>query len=258
MRGGGGGLWLICVIVAENRERPYNPLDRVNLAHSVERALLERPLTPLPPPTQFAGAGLYAIYYHGDFPAYAPITPPRREKGEVPIYVGRAIPKGARAGVGSLLSTTTEPVLYRRLAEHARSIQQAENLRLDDFSCRYLVVDDIWIPLAEALLIMHYKPVWNRVLQGFGNHDPGSGRRPGARPDWDEVHPGRPWAAKHTKPGRSREESLRLIEQHFASFEPPDLGRSHSVATDVARAMMGDERDDDGHSGDTSPLFDRV
>jgi len=81
-----------------------------------------------------------------------------------------------------LLPTTTEPVLFQRLREHARSIEQVErhaektgqpNLRLSDFRCRYLVADDIWVPLGEALLIGHYQPIWNQVLQGFGNHDPG-------------------------------------------------------------------------------------
>lgn len=194
---------------------PYNPLDRVNLARSVEGALLDEPLSSLPPSQPFLGAGLYALYYLGDFPAYAPIAPPASEPGELPIYVGRAIPRGARAGVGGLLATTTEPVLFQRLCQHAISLQRAENLLLQDFRCRYLVVDDIWVPLAEALMISHYQPVWNQVLQGFGNHDPGGGRRVGARPDWDEVHPGRPWAARQAPARRSTDESLARIAVHF-------------------------------------------
>jgi hypothetical protein len=53
---------------------PYNPLDRVNLARSVERALLAEPLSMLPLLEPFAGAGLYALYYLGDFPAYADLA----------------------------------------------------------------------------------------------------------------------------------------------------------------------------------------
>jgi hypothetical protein len=196
---------------------PYNPLDRVNLARSVERALLAEPLSMLPPAGSFPGAGLYALYYLGGFPAYAAIVPPATEPGELPIYVGRAIPRGARAGIGGLLATTTEPVLYQRLVQHAASLYQAENLSLDDFRCRYLVVDDIWVPLAEALMISRYQPVWNQVLQGFGNHDPGAGRRVGARPDWDEVHPGRQWAVRQAPARRSADESLARIAAHFAS-----------------------------------------
>ena len=203
---------------------PYNPLDRVNLARSVEGALLSEPLSLLPPTAPFAGAGLYALYYFGPFSAYEPIVPPRRELGEMPIYVGRAIPRGARAGVGGLLATTTEPVLYQRLLGHAASLSYAENLELDDFRCRFLVVDDIWVPLAEGLMIQHYQPVWNQVLQGFGNHDPGAGRRQGARPDWDEVHPGRPWAAMQAPARRPADESLARIEEHLESGRATEPG----------------------------------
>jgi hypothetical protein len=87
-------------------------------------------------------------------------------------------------------------VLHRRLREHAESISQAANLAVSDFACRYLVVEDIWIPLGESLLIAMFSPLWNHRLDGFGNHDPGGGRYQQQRSAWDVVHPGRPWAAK--------------------------------------------------------------
>src|SRR6266566_994232 len=190
--------------------QPYNPLDRVELGKSVERALLGRPLSPLPPTARFSGAGLYAIYYFGSFPAYAPIAASARGVDEVPIYVGRARPKGARQGVvEGLDATTPEPVLFERLREHANSIDAVElhagqrdqaSLRIEDFRCRYLVADDIWVPLGEALLIGHYRPLWNVVVDGFGNHAPGGGRSRQARSPWDELHPGRPWAFKLPAP----------------------------------------------------------
>jgi hypothetical protein len=71
---------------------------------------------------------------------------------------------------------------------------QAENLSLQDFHCRYLAVDDIWIPLGEALLIEMFAPIWNTTLPGFGNHDPGKGRHNQQRSFWDTLHPGRAWA----------------------------------------------------------------
>ena len=58
-----------------------------------------------------------------------------------PIYVGKAVPKGSRKG-GFGLGMSPGTVLYDRLREHARSIDQVENLQLADFCCRYLVVDD--------------------------------------------------------------------------------------------------------------------
>lgn len=157
-------------------ERPYNPLDKKNLGVSVADALLARPIEHLPPAEAFGGAGIYAIYYHGAYEEYRPIAE-RNTDGTygLPIYVGKAIPAGARKG-GFGLGTNPGKVLYKRLSEHADAVREAHNLRLEDFRCRNLIVDDIWIPLGEALLIEQFSPLWNRVLDGFGNHDPGKGR----------------------------------------------------------------------------------
>lgn len=58
------------------------------------------------------------------------------------------------------------------------------------------VVVPVWISLAERFLIEHYRPIWNTVIDGFGNHDPGMGRRNMKRPRWDILHPGREWAER--------------------------------------------------------------
>ena len=177
-------------------EQPYNPLDRRSLADSVVEALLQRDAGPLPPADSFVGAGVYAIYYAGGFEPYRVIAEGRAGDADArPLYVGKAVPAGARKG-GSGLNPNPGTVLFRRLNEHAQSIRDATNLALDDFWCRYLVVDDIWIPLGESLLIQRFSPVWNTVVAGFGNHDPGGGRRNQARSAWDVLHPGRPWAAR--------------------------------------------------------------
>lgn len=180
---------------------PYNPLDYANLGQSVADALLTRPIVPLPHSgpganlAPFGGAGIYAIYYTGNFAPYAPLAARNRAGNfELPIYVGKAVPSGARKG-GRGGSARGLP-LFKRLSEHAASIAQARNLDLIDFHCRYLVVEDIWIPLGESLLIERYQPLWNVIVDGFGNHDPGSGRHSGQRPLWDVVHEGRPWAER--------------------------------------------------------------
>lgn len=193
-------------------EAPYNPLDKQNLGISVADAMLTKPVSTLPPEDRFTGAGIYAIYYVGGFQPYSPIAERNREgRFEAPIYVGKAIPAGARRGGG--LGVTTGPVLFRRLAEHAQSISQAENLELSDFFCRYLVVDDIWIPLGESLLIEKLAPVWNSTVEGFGNHDPGRGRYNSQKPPWDVIHPGRPWADRlqeNKKPAQQIFDALSL------------------------------------------------
>ncbi|MBE7543429.1 MAG: Eco29kI family restriction endonuclease [Bryobacteraceae bacterium] len=195
-------------------EDPYNPLDKRNLGTSVADALLAKPLGPLPPGDSFIGAGVYAIYYRGEHPLYRPISLPLHTARQVPIYVGKAVPSGARKG-GFSLDSAPGPVLFRRLVEHAESIEQAGNLAIEDFQCRYLVVDDIWIPLGESLLIQMFAPVWNRLIEGFGNHDPGKGRHQGQTPSWDVLHPGRSWAGRLQPSKKSASELAAAVEAYF-------------------------------------------
>jgi hypothetical protein len=198
-----------------NPEDPYNPLDKTNLGISVADALLSRPAGPLPPRAAFSGAGIYAIYYTGNFAAYSRISESAAvPENAIPIYVGKAVPAGARKGTVAL-NTSPGNALYRRLQDHADSIENARNLRLRDFLCRWLVVDDIWIPLGEALLIQRFTPLWNQVLDGFGNHDPGSGRYNGQKPAWDVVHPGRAWADKCRPNQRTEREWISRIAAHL-------------------------------------------
>lgn len=192
----------------------YDPLDYNNLARSVVEALLgTRPSTL--PPDAFDGSGVYAIYYGGplEYRATAPAE-------EVPIYVGKAIPPGGRKGGRQGSPATTRP-LHRRLRDHAKSIGQTTNLSLEHASCRYLVVVPVWINLAERFLIDHFRPLWNTVLDGFGNHDPGRGRRNSARPRWDIMHPGRAWATR-LRAGESRENILAAAQaQQHTEGKPP-------------------------------------
>lgn len=202
------------------RETPYNPLDKKNLGISVADALLARPVVPLPPPDKFMGAGIYAIYYMGKFAPYEKVSKGNRDdRFAMPIYVGKAVPAGARKG-GFGFDADPGTVLHRRLAEHAESITQAGNLDLADFQCRYLVVDDIWIPLGESLLIEMFSPVWNKVVDGFGNHDPGSGRYEQQRSPWDMLHPGRSWAMKCKSNARSEKDIVHEVESTLDAIKP--------------------------------------
>lgn len=195
----------------------YNPLDKVNLGKSVADALLEQPVHPLDAVAPFEGAGIYVLYYKGDFPAYAPIAAANASEAHWPIYIGKAIPSGGRKGA-SLTASARGKALYNRLADHRDSIRDVEagsgNLKVSDFQARYLTVDDIWIPLGESLLIARFRPIWNIALDGFGNHDPGKGRYNGLRPLWDHLHPGRGWATKCAE----RVETLPEIEARLADY----------------------------------------
>lgn len=194
--------------------KPYNPLDKINLGASVAEALLESAIQPLGGLEPFEGAGIYALYYTGNYEAYAPLVEKNKDgKFEAPIYVGKAIPPGARKGnLG--LGAKPGQALYKRLQEHAESARAAENLQVEDFYCRFLIVDDIWIPLGESLLIAKFSPVWNKIVDGFGNHDPGKGRYGGMMSRWDVLHPGRKWAAKCSR----RTENTEQITSECISY----------------------------------------
>lgn len=199
---------------------PYNPLDKINLGKSVVEALLEQQPTGLAKLTAFEGAGIYAIYYHGRFDGYKPISMDPMTEGAVPIYVGKAIPTGSRRGA-SLAISTKGRALWNRLSDHRDSIiavdNRADSIHSDEFSVRYLTVDDIWIPLGETLLISTFNPLWNRVIDGFGNHDPGAGRYNGLRPIWDVLHPGRIWADKCKPRSQSIADIQQVIADHFSN-----------------------------------------
>ncbi len=187
--------------------QPYNPLDKRHLGEQVAEALLAQDIQPLPP-NKFKGAGVYAIYYIGKFDAYnALFEVNKNNQYSCPIYVGKAVPSGARKG-GQGDNVDPGLALYNRLSDHAKSITEAKNLNLSDFRCRYLAVDDIWIPLAESMIIERFKPVWNCLLEGFGNHDPGKGRTNGKMSPWDRFHPGRSWA-KNLQPFPKSETELK-------------------------------------------------
>jgi hypothetical protein len=156
-------------------DTPFNPLDKRNLGESVAGALLKQGIGLLPPEEKFLGAGIYTIYYTGSFKPYRRVAEQNRNnKCEQPIYVGKAVPPGARKG-GFGLSTAPGPALFKRLNEHRNSIVATE-LRIEDFFFRYLVSDDIWIPFGESLLIEWFQPLWNVLIAGFGNHPTGRRR----------------------------------------------------------------------------------
>lgn len=160
------------------------------------------------PPEKFSGAGVYAIYYRGDFAPYKTLSALNSDSLKIPIYVGKAVPQGWRTGrVAGIDAGSLN--LHGRLREHATSIRLAENLKIEDFPCRFMILGgaetDLISPV-EAELIRLYRPLWNHVMAGFGIHAPGKGRYDQARSEWDVLHPGRGFAARLTG---------QAIEQHI-------------------------------------------
>ena len=200
---------------------PYNPLDKTNLGRSVAEALLLSPVLPLSQVPEITGAGVYAIYYTGPFQPYGQIA--EKNLGSAfaqPIYVGKAVPKGARKG-GLAFDASKGRALRDRLRQHANSIDQATNLDLADFHFRSLIVDDIWIPLGENMMIEQFRPVWNLVIDGFGNKDPGRRRATQYRSPWDVLHPGRQFAEKLAIGDSTSELLTTRLAKYFAGQVVP-------------------------------------
>lgn len=157
------------------------------------------PVHMLPPPEAFVGTGVYAMYYTGRSKIYAAYGELNRLSYSYPIYVGKAVPSGWRQARVSDDNAKQEPKLFHRLRQHSRSIDIGGGLQLKDFACRFVILEKTssdMIGTIEAALIKLNSPLWNTVVDGFGNHDPGKGRYEQAKSDWDVIHPGRKWAVK--------------------------------------------------------------
>lgn len=152
---------------------------------------INSPIYPLPPLVSFTGAGVYALYYQGEVEFYV-----NQVSLDRPIYAGKAVPLGWRQGRNI---NTTASTLFNRLREHSNSIQSTDNLKITDFSCRFMILEgqeSNLISTVESELIRKFTPLWNSTIDGFGNHDPGSGRYNQSLSEWDVLHPGRSWAKR--------------------------------------------------------------
>lgn len=204
---------------------PYDPLSHGNLASSIARALEDRDPQKLGDPIRAPGTGIYAIYYTGAFSAYALLAAKNAGACRHPIYVGKAAKLSARLGT------------------HRLSITKAVNLDLADFSCRFLMVSKIFVPLGESLLIDTYVPLWNSYLTGIGNNAQGKGRNQQVRSSWDVLHPGREAAAKLKVPSYSVTDLVARVQVFLAGGKPQPLPK---VAGESADDDLDSEADEAG------------
>jgi len=157
------------------------------------------PVLPMPAPKKFHGTGVYAIYCISKTGLYKDFHEINRTSYRIPIYIGKAVPSGWRQSRTKTSESKLSYELYGRIKEHGSSLDVGEGLERSDFSCRFMILEGAesdLIGTVEAALIRNYRPIWNSLIDGFGNHDPGSGRYEQAMSDWDVCHPGRTWAAK--------------------------------------------------------------
>lgn len=218
----------------------FDPLNRVNLGRSLETALLSRSLTPLTDVPPFWGSGIYAIYFRG---SGAHAFYGRLASSPSPIYVGRAVPRGARKGLVEEDEGRRSKSLWIRLDEHRDSVEQARDLHIEDFRCRWLVADMLFVPMAERLMIQTYRPLWNLLIDGFGNHDPGGGRYDQERSRWDTLHPGRYWAPQLAEPSYTAADLLTEVAAHLDEH-PPELAPALPPVTGVPVIEAAPEDDE--------------
>lgn len=117
------------------------------------------PVYALPPPNQFLGSGVYYLYYVGNYALYKSIAQGNNNVYIQPIYVGKSVPPGWRT---ARISSSETSDLFLRLREHTRSIQQGANLSIEDFRCRFMILNGIESDLigpVEAQLIRKYTPL---------------------------------------------------------------------------------------------------
>ena len=195
----------------------FDPADPGLVGKFIGLGLIAQKKVPLGEVEPFYGSGVYALYYDGPFPLYRPLS-----GTEHPIYVGKADP----ASNDAKTPQEQEQRLHRRLMDHLRAISMAEKdslstLAIEDFKCRFLVVQSGWQTPAEDYLIHLFKPIWNKeikILYGIGKHGDKSKTRANLRSPWDVLHPGRKWAhedptiANAKDPGQIEQE----LEAHFA------------------------------------------
>jgi hypothetical protein len=174
---------------------------------------------------KFYGSGIYAIYYSGKLKIYKPIS-----GTEHPIYVGQAQPAHGHA------RTPDEQgeALSNRLNEHRKNIvRAADSLRIDDFTCRYLVVASGWQDAAEKALIHLFRPLWNKetkVVYGFGKHGDSVKTRANKRSPWDTLHEGRGWAGGEGQiDAKSADDIEEAVKVHFTK---------HPVVPDQAHVLQ--------------------
>jgi len=193
----------------------FDPSNPKVIGRFTALAMVAQERVPLAEIGQFYGSGVYAIYYRGTYPLYAPLS-----DSETPIYVGQAAP----GEQGAHTAREQGPRLAARLNEHRKNIIKAETtLNIADFDARFLVVQSGWETAAEDYLIHLFRPIWNsetNLLYGLGKHGDSATTRANKRSPWDTMHPGRAWAAKSVEDARTPEQIIADVTAHFQRHKP--------------------------------------
>jgi len=183
----------------DRNEHVYRNNAFAELVKDAIRFFNGTPVHGLPLSDRFMGTGVYAMYYTGENTHYTQLAALNRLSYAMPIYVGKAVPRGWRRARISDNAKSQSYELHSRIREHTRNIELVEGLAIQDFACRFVIFEEggsDMISTVEAALIKLSRPLWNTTVDGFGNHTPGAGRFEQAKSDWDVIHEGREFAAR--------------------------------------------------------------
>ena len=208
-----------------NNYEQFDPLAVENVGVTLAVELLEQPLHAMPPEEGFVGAGVYALYYSGSHPAYATLVSLDRGRFKYPIYIGKAAGESAKQGFNP--QTSGKKKLYERIRQHSASIGAVDNLELSEFRCRFLVLNDAYVTLAESVMIRAFRPPWNGM--SFGSKVVGRHRMSGRPALWDSLHPGRGGRPPGSE-GRSEEAAAligRRVSELDTTINDPTLRRMY-------------------------------
>lgn len=78
-----------------------------------------------------------------------------------------------------------------------------------------------------------FKPIWNKVLDGFGNHDPGKGRYEQQKSKWDTLHPGRAWARNLKQNAQNEQQISQLARDFLSGRQVPTIPTADAVTEET-------------------------
>ncbi len=203
----------------------FDPSNPSTTGRLVVLALLAQDRVPLERIGKTYGSGIYAIYYDGKHPLYAPVV-----GTETPVYVGKADPKA----VDAASPREQGPQLWGRLHDHRKAIRTVEHYAIDndmkprlsvgEFTCRRLVCATNAQLVAEKHLIGLFRPIWNNETKrcwGISKHGDSAKTRSNKRSPWDVIHPGRKWANEEKLVNAMAPDVIAAgMAEHFAQHPP--------------------------------------
>ena len=148
----------------KREDHVYHNEAFAELCKDAVRAFNGTPVCELPPP-RFVGSGVYAIYCTAKKGIYERYGNKVNRMGyNVPIYVGKAVPKGWH-GDGCFETLTCQ----EQLSFWHHKIKSAIGFSTEDFVCRIFAIDEFCekeINCVHGMMMESYHPVWNKVFVG--------------------------------------------------------------------------------------------